>query len=126
MRVRLHLVAVAALMLAGCASSSAPGALAHQAMKEGTRAAVKGFWQEALFRFEQAAKVAGEDPEVINNLAVAEEALGRYEAALASYKRALQLAAGNTVIKRNYARFAEFYTSYARGAKIKKDDDAKP
>lgn len=126
MRVWLHLVAVAAVVLAGCASSSSPGALAHLAMKEGSRSAAKGFWQEALFRFQQAAEVSPDDAEIINNVAVAEEALGRYEAALASYKHALQLAAGNTTIKRNYARFAEFYTSYARGARIKKDDDAKP
>ena len=126
MRARLHLVAVAALVLASCASSSSPGALEHQAMKEGVRAAAKGYWQEALFRFQQAGEDAGDDPEIINNVAVAEEALGRWEAALASYKHALQLAGGNATIKRNYARFAEFYTSYARGAKINKDDDAKP
>ena len=49
-----------------------------------------------------------------NNLAVALEATGDFAAALAEYKKALDLDPGDDYIRRNYARFAEFYTSFTR------------
>ena len=36
--------------------------------------------------------------------------------ALTAYKRALELAPNNQKIKRNYARFAEYYTSVQRAS----------
>ena len=61
---------------------------------------------------------------LLNNLAVALEALGRYDEALATYKQALQTGSKPTPLRRNYARFAEFYTSYAKGVKPKETNDA--
>jgi Flp pilus assembly protein TadD len=78
--------------------------------------AQQGFWREALFRFERAAKLAPEDPELQNNLAVAFEAVGETARALAAYKRALELRPDDVKIKRNYARFAEYYTSLQRAS----------
>ena len=49
-----------------------------------------------------------------NNLAVALEASGDFAQALAEYKKALELEPNNNYIRRNYARFAEFYTSYTK------------
>ena len=73
-----------------------------------------GFWHEALFRFEKAAEMKPDDAEIQNDLAVAYESTGDTARALAAYKRALELAPGDQKIKRNYARFAEYYTSVQR------------
>ena len=112
-----------AVLLSGCASSRGVTAEANAQMREGVRAAEKNYWQEALFRFQSARELRPHDVEVLNDLAVALEAMGRYDDALATYKEALKAAPRNTVIRRNYARFAEFYTSYAKGVKPKEGGD---
>jgi Flp pilus assembly protein TadD len=125
MRKKLVGVAFIGLVLAGCSSASRIiTRQSEQAMREGVRAATRKYWQEALFRFEQARTLTPDDAAVLNNLAVAFEATGRYDEALTTYKRAIELAPRNPTLKRNYARFAEFYTSYARGVRPKKDDNA--
>ena len=45
---------------------------------------------------------------------VALEASGEFARALGEYKKALELDPNDSYIRRNYARFAEFYTSYTR------------
>ena len=120
---RLLAVATAAFALA-CASGGGGSRSAGDEVREGVRVAQLGYWQEAEFRFGRALQLTPDDVVVLNNLAVAQEALGRYDDALATYKLALQKQPKNTVIRKNYARFAEFFTSYARGAKPKGDDGA--
>ncbi len=78
--------------------------------------AKQGYWREALFRFEKAAKEKPDDAEIQNDLAVAYEANGETVKALAAYRRAIELAPTDTSIRRNYARFAEYYTSAQRVA----------
>ncbi len=73
-----------------------------------------GFWREALFRFEKAAAERPDDAEIQNNLAVAFEAVGETARALTAYRRAIELAPADAKIKRNYARFAEYYTAVQR------------
>jgi Flp pilus assembly protein TadD len=126
MQWRTGLVALAAVfVLASCASSGpGPQADAREEVKAGVSAATKGYWQEAMFRFERARAAIPDDPEVLNNLAVALEAAGRYEDALAAYKKAIEKAPTNSSIKKNYSRFAEFYTSFARGERPKEDRGA--
>lgn len=109
---------VAAILALGCASSGL-GSAAREQLRAGVEAASAGLWKEAAFRFERARALGGETAEVLNNLAVAYEALGRYEEALATYKRALELAPHNSRIRRNYGRFAEFYASYIKGIRPK-------
>ena len=113
-----------AVISSGCASGGNPQAAAHVEMREGVKAAQRSYWQEALFRFERARNLNPTNGEVLNNLAVALEALGRYDEALAAYKKALQDTPKSNMIRKNYARFAEFYTSYAKGVKPKEDSDA--
>jgi Flp pilus assembly protein TadD len=115
-----------AVLLSGCASTKGAAGDARAQMREGVRAAEKSYWQEALFRFERAKELEPGDGEILNNLAVALEAMGRYDDALATYKLALKDAPRSSVIRRNYARFAEFYTSYAKGVKPKEAGDATP
>jgi len=52
------------------------------------------------------------DPEILNNMAVAYEAVGKFEEALDTYKRALQAGPTNSDLKRNYSAFIAFYQSY--------------
>jgi Flp pilus assembly protein TadD len=124
MRFKLSLVMSAVVLaMTACASGGAPSRQADDQLGIGTKAAERGYWQEALFRFERADQARPDDAEILNNMAVALEALGRYDDALAAYKRALEISSKSTIIRRNYARFAEFFTSYARGVKPKEGAD---
>jgi len=105
----------AALLLfaSGCASYSNTDSSKSQ-IAFGSNVARKGLWREAAFRFEQAISKDPKNARAHNNLAVALEASGEFARALTEYKKALELAPNDTYIRRNYARFAEFYTSYTR------------
>ncbi len=74
--------------------------------------AQRGLWREAAFRFEQARELEPNRATVWNNLAVAYEALGRFEDARQAYQRALQLDPENRLLRRNYTRFVEFYQAF--------------
>ena len=104
------------MSFSGCASTPKAAANAADQKAYGAKMAQRGFWREALFRFDRAAKLAPDDPEILNNLAVASEAVGETARALAAYKRALELRPDDAKIKRNYARFAEYYTSLQRAS----------
>jgi Tfp pilus assembly protein PilF len=85
---------------------------AKEQLDFGVQMAQRGLWHEALFRFQQAER---QDPELVsalNNLAVAYEALGQFDDALLQYQRALRVDPNNRELKRNYARFSEFFQSY--------------
>jgi Flp pilus assembly protein TadD len=112
---RLLLTALAATLGAthGCASK--PVDTSAQAEKDyGAKMAKQGYWHEALFRFRKANALKPDDAEIQNDLAVAYEAVGETASALAAYRRALELAPEETHIRRNYARFAEYYTASQR------------
>ena len=109
----IALVLAGFVATAGCAHYSKTEKAASQ-LAFGTEVARKGLWREASFRFEQAVAKEPGNARAHNNLAVALEASGEYARALAEYKRALELDAKDQYIRRNYARFAEFYTSYTR------------
>lgn len=109
-----YLFAFAALAAAvGCGSYSRPESAETQ-LSFGSDVAKKGLWREAAFRFQQAVTKEPNNARARNNLAVALEASGEYARALTEYKKALELDPGDNYIRRNYARFAEFYTSYTR------------
>lgn len=92
----------------------------------GVEMARLGLWKEALFRFEQASRLAPDNSRVLNNVAVALEASGRYEDALSTYQRAIRLDPANAELKRNYARFAEFYQSFKPPVEPVVPPDEKP
>lgn len=88
-------------------------ATAKDQLQFGIEMAQQGLWSEALFRFRQAERLTdGESATIFNNLAVSFEALGQFDEALDYYRRALRLEPENRGLKRNYARFSEFYQSY--------------
>ncbi len=107
------LVVLGLLTLTAC-SSSPRTARTETQISFGAAVARRGLWREALFRFQQAIAKEPTNARAHNNLAVALEATGDFAAALAEYKKALELDPGDNYIRRNYARFAEFYTSYTR------------
>jgi tetratricopeptide (TPR) repeat protein len=102
----------------GCSSGQANDASWKTENAYGSEMARKGFWHEALFRYEKAAAGNPNDAQIQNNLAVAYESVGDTTRALATYKRALELAPQDPKIKRNYARFAEYYTSVQRASSL--------
>ncbi|HJW13397.1 MAG TPA: tetratricopeptide repeat protein [Thermoanaerobaculia bacterium] len=101
------------LIVSGCVSYSRTEKAKSQ-IAFGSEVARKGLWREAQFRFEQAISREPGNARAHNNLAVALEATGEFARALEEYKKALQLDPNDSYIRRNYARFAEFYTSYTR------------
>lgn len=109
----LALPAALTAALAGCGSAPAQtGARADSQIAFGVQMAQRGLWSEALFRFEQAERLAPSDFRVMNNLAVAYEANGQFDRALTYYQRALAAQPENRELRRNYSRFAEFYNSF--------------
>jgi Flp pilus assembly protein TadD len=99
---------------AACSSSTSNTAQPSAQLAFGSEAARDGLWREAAFRFEQAVAREPNNARAHNNLAVALEATGEFARALDQYKKALELDPNDSYIRRNYARFAEFYTSYTR------------
>jgi Tfp pilus assembly protein PilF len=107
------LVLTLLLVASACTSYSNPERADTQ-VAFGTHVAKQGLWREAAFRYEQAIAKDPANARAHNNLAVAMEANGDFSRALAEYKKALELDPNNNYIRRNYARFAEFYTSYTK------------
>lgn len=88
--------------------------------------AQRGLWSEALFRFRQADRATPGDPQVLNNLAVAYEAVGLFDEALETYKSALKLDPANRELRRNYARFIEFYQAFKPDEEEDADEAERP
>jgi len=101
------------LVTTACSSYARTDKAATQ-ISFGSTVARKGLWREAAFRFQKAIEKEPNNARAHNNLAVALEASGEFAHALAEYKKALELDPNDSYIRRNYARFAEFYTSYTR------------
>ena len=86
----------------------------------GIEMAKRGLWNEAIFRFSRVSKERPGDVRVLNNMAVAYEAIGQFDRALEHYKRALEGDSSNRDLRRNYAQFVEFYENL----RPKTDDEA--
>lgn len=107
----------AALVVVSCGSTDLSGSAERQ-LGFGVSMARRGLWSEALFRFERAHQMNPNSFRVLNNLAVAYEANGRFDEALATYRRALALDPADRNLRRNYARFVEFYQSFRPEAAV--------
>jgi Tfp pilus assembly protein PilF len=106
------LVLVALLVLplatAGCRSGGGDMSDANTQRRFGVRMAKMNLWREAMFRFRRATQIEPENAMAHNNLAVAYEATGDFDAASKEYREALRLDRSNEYIQKNYSRFVEF------------------
>ncbi|HEX8617002.1 MAG TPA: tetratricopeptide repeat protein [Thermoanaerobaculia bacterium] len=99
----------AVLLLTAC-SSGGGGDLSNAETQRrfGVRMARMNLWREARFRFQRATQIEPQNAMTHNNLAVAFEATGDFEAAAREYREALRLDRTNEYIQKNYSRFVEF------------------
>jgi len=82
----------------------------------GVRVARKGSWNEAAFRFEKAVQADAGNARAWNNLGVARESLGRFDAAREAYEKAVSLAPHDDQIRDNFERFQSYMKSTRRTA----------
>jgi Flp pilus assembly protein TadD len=82
-----------------------PGSRAELAF--GVKAAQRGLWVEARFRFERAVALDPENVRALNDLAVALEQQGEFARAREAYEKALKLKPGSTYVQQNYDLFRE-------------------
>ena len=85
---------------------------AKEQLAFGVKMARRGLWSEALFRFKQARRLDPSNPRVLNNMAVAYEALGHFDKALETYQEAVRLQSSDRDLRKNYSRFVEFYRAF--------------
>jgi Flp pilus assembly protein TadD len=98
---------VAACLLSACSHRGDVSRLSTQE-NYGVQMARINLWREAMFRFKRAVEIDPADPMAHNNLAVAYEANGDFEAARKEYLEALRLDRSNQYIQKNYSRYVEF------------------
>jgi Tfp pilus assembly protein PilF len=91
-----------------CRSSAGDLSDASTQRRFGVRMAKMNLWREAMFRFKRATQIEPDNAMAHNNLAVAYEATGDFEAAGLEYREALRLDRSNEHIQKNYSRFVEF------------------
>jgi hypothetical protein len=101
-------VAMAVLLAAAGCRSSADLTRPETQRQFGVRMAKMNLWREAMFRFQRAVELEPQNAMAYNNLAVAYEAIGDFDAAAAAYREALRLDRSNQYIQRNYSRYVEF------------------
>jgi tetratricopeptide (TPR) repeat protein len=101
------LIVLVLLVVAGCGSSG-DLSKAETQRRFGVRMAKMNLWREAMFRFQRAVQIQPENAMAHNNLAVAYEATGDFDAAVKEYREALRLDRSNQYIQKNYSRFVEF------------------
>jgi Tfp pilus assembly protein PilF len=106
-RQRILLLLLTAVVTSLAAAPSAESV--RQQMDFGVKAAKRGLWKEALFRWEKAVKLQPDNPRLLNNLAVAYETAGDFEKADATYRRALQVDPSNRDIKLNFDLFTTYF-----------------
>jgi len=102
------LVALLLLTLAGCRSANGDLSRADTQRRFGVRMAKMNLWREARFRFQRATEIEPANAMAHNNLAVAYEATGDFDAAAKEYREALRLDRSNQYIQKNYSRYVEF------------------
>jgi Tfp pilus assembly protein PilF len=102
------ILATSLILLSSCRSAAADSESADTQKRFGVRMAKMDLWREAMFRFQRAVQINPNDAMSHNNLAVAYEANGDFDAALKEYREAMRLDRSNQYIQKNYSRLVEF------------------
>ncbi|MCP3981660.1 MAG: tetratricopeptide repeat protein [bacterium] len=105
------------LVVALCAALGSGGVQAGKKTKETLRFAAdmakSGNWREARYRWRMIEREQPDNAHILNNLAVAAEALGDEAEARDYYRKALAAADGDSRIHDNHNRFARFWREIA-------------
>ena len=110
-----HVVAATcAAVLACSAAGAAPKPDVESLLAFGAEMAAKGNWREAQYRWSLASQAAPGNPRVLNNLAVAAEALGEPERSLELYGRAMAAGPRDAKIEKNAVRSERFWEAAGR------------
>jgi Flp pilus assembly protein TadD len=123
-RFRILLPCTALLLLSISPAFAGDEKEAKKEIAFGIEVARRGLWQEARFRFEQAAALNPESASAFNNLGVSLEQQGEFEKARAAYERALELEPKNLSIQQNFDLFRE--ADEKRNRKVKKEAPPSP
>jgi Tfp pilus assembly protein PilF len=107
MRVRLTAGVFLSLILASGAASADVRGDSKAQVEFGIVAAQKELWKEALYRWKRAVDIDPTYAAAFNNLAIAYEHEGQFEAARKAYERAIEIEPNNALIKQNYDLFRE-------------------
>jgi tetratricopeptide (TPR) repeat protein len=100
------------LLIAACSAVDASASFETKRQLEfGVKMALEGSWREAAFRFQKVVRSDPDNAYAHNNLGVALESVGKFEEALKSYERALELDPGNGKIKENRDRLKAYMAS---------------
>jgi Flp pilus assembly protein TadD len=75
----------------------------------GIKVAQKKLWREASYRFQKATEIDPTYAAAWNNLGIAYEESGDFEAANRAYTKAVELDPDNVLIRQNYDLFKELY-----------------
>jgi Tfp pilus assembly protein PilF len=113
-------IAILAALVVAIGCRSADTSKSETQRQFGVRMAKMNLWREAMFRFRRAVEISPDDAMAHNNLAVALEANGEFDAAAKEYREALRLDRSDQHIQKNYSRFVEFTQ------KTKKRQEKKP
>ena len=113
------------LLVAGAVPAKDPQAKqAKEELEFGYKAAKRGYWQEALERFEIADELTPNQPRILNNIAVALEANGRFDEARQVYQAGLALDPKNSALRKNFERFEEFFDAFVATDDEEEDAEA--
>lgn len=102
--------------------TSCVASLPEDQLDFGIKAAQKGLWDEAIFRWDKVVQSNPNSAAAHNNLAVAYEKKGAFEKAEIEYKKALRLSPENEQIQSNYEQFKK---NIASNKKDEKKDEKK-
>ncbi len=84
----------------------------HSLIRKGVNLAKNGLWREAFSTWNEARQITPNDPAIYNNMGVAAELKGDYEAAESFYQKALELKPDNTRYMQNLRRVRRFIHVY--------------
>jgi Flp pilus assembly protein TadD len=104
---RLISFSVVVLLSAVTAAHAQDRGKSKEQVEFGIKVAQLNLWNEALYRWEKATELDPTYAAAWNNLAIAYEHDGKFDAAKKAYEKALELEPKNLMIRQNYDLFKE-------------------